>query len=343
MKARRTEAAAEWGLEAGFFAAHKQTYAQAFFTPPAGQTLHFRGGHFGTSAQIQSESLQWRHQAMVFDAAAKTLTCYIDYYQAKTIPLSGEMKWDDGSLYIGGGPAKSAFAGKIDEVRLTRAALRPAQFLRARRDSLSGVSFESVETVLPRDTGYIDLKEAFGAVGDGKTDDTAAFAEAFRVLPDRVPNALNTLYVPPGTYLVSDTLQSSRFFTVQGAGAEKTVIKLRDNCAGFANPAEPRPVWRASSTKGPPGSNEAVNGSSIAISIYGVTIETGRGNPGAKGLEYHCNNLGRLEGVRITSSDGLGVVGLDLTHKANGPALIKNVRIQGFDYGVRSDLLVLWI
>ena len=336
MKARANESASEWGLEATTFEAQRQTYVQAFFTPPEAHTQHFRGGHYGTSAQIQRESLEWRHQAIVFDAAAKTLTCYIDYYQTKTIPLPGEMKWDDAPFYIGGGPLKSGFAGKIDEVRLTRGALQPTQFLRARRDSIAGVSFSSVETVLPRDSGYIDVKEAFGAAGDGKTDDTAAFNAAFRALCDRVPLAHHTLYVPPGTYLVSDTLQSDRYLTVQGAGAARTVIKLKDRCDAFDNPVKPRPVWRASSVKGPPGSNEAANNSSNAISIYDLAIDTGKGNPGVTGLEYHSNNVGRLDGVQIRSGDGQGIVGLDLTHKTNGPALIKNVSIKGFDFGVAA-------
>jgi hypothetical protein len=336
MKARLNESGTELGLEARFFQQFGQTYLHAFFTAPGAQTEHFRGGHYGTSAQVRAENLDWRHMAVVCDAEAKTLACYIDYYQVKTIPLTGVVKWDAAPFYIGGGPLKAGFKGRIDEVRLTRAALQPTQMLRARRDPLANVSFASVETLLPRASGYIDLKEAFGAIGDGRTDDTPAFQAAFSALSNRVPLAHHTLYVPPGTYLVSDTLQSGRFFTVQGAGADKTVIKLRDKCEGFTSAAEARPVWRASSTEGPPGSNKAVNGSSIEISIYDLSIDTGKGNPGAKGLEYHSNNLGRLENVRIRSGDGAGVVGLDLTHKTNGPALIKNVQVTGFDLGVTT-------
>ncbi len=337
MKARVIGAAAEWGLEARYFAQHRQTYLHAFFTAPGGKTEHFRPGHYGTSAQIFKDNLDWRHMAFVHDTAAKTLTCYIDYYQVKTIAAPAEMRWDSAPLYIGGGPKGSIFAGKIDEARLTRGALKPTQFLRARAEPIEAVSFESEETVLPRDTGYIDAREAFGAVGDGKTDDTAALNAAFAALANRVPLAYHTLYLPPGTYLVRDTLLSSRFFSVRGAGEDRTVIKLRDKADGFQNPADPRPVWRASSTKGPPGSNSAVNGSSISLYIRGLTIDTGKGNPGAKGLEYHSNNIGRLEDVTIRSGDGAGVVGLDLTHKANGPALIDRVRVSGFDYGITSE------
>ena len=125
MKARADDTAAEWGLEARYFAQHRQTYLHAFFTAPGGQTEHFRGGHYGTSAQIFKDNLAWRHMAFVHDAAAKTLTCYIDCYQVKAIAAPGEMKWDAAPFCIGGGAKKSAFAGKIDEVRLTRGALVP--------------------------------------------------------------------------------------------------------------------------------------------------------------------------------------------------------------------------
>jgi polygalacturonase len=39
-----------------------------------------------------------------------------------------------------------------------------------------------------------DVKKDFGAVGDGKADDTAAFLKAFSSLPG------GALYVPPGRW-----------------------------------------------------------------------------------------------------------------------------------------------
>ena len=76
-----------------------------------------------------------------------------------------------------------------------------------------------------------------------------------------------------------------------------------------------------------------MNGSSISVYLDGMTFDTGRGNPGARGLEYHANNVGRLENVVIRSGDGDGVCGLDLTHHDCGP----NVRVEGFDCGVQSN------
>jgi len=339
MKARLDEEAAEWGLEARGSGEPRQTYLHAFFTSPGGHTEHFRGGHSGTSAQIRGAGTEWRHIAFVYDATAKTLCSYIDYYQARTAPVPGDMKWDAGALYIGGGPGGSSFAGLIDEVRLTKGALRPAQFLHARRDPIAGVSFESAETLLPRDCGYVDVKECFGALGDGRTDDTAAFREAFRVLSTQAPIAHYTLYIPPGTYLISEALQSGRSLTVQGAGAEKTVLKLHDKCPGFARASEPRPFWQMANSQAPGAINGTVTADTPGASIFNLTIDTGKGNAGAEALEIRADFLRRLDSLSLRSGDGAGVAGLALTAAVNGGALVKNVHIKGFDCGVTCGAL----
>ena len=58
----------------------------------------------------------------------------------------------------------------VDEVRYSDRALRPAHFLRVVPTKLDGVSFDSQQAIVPADAGGIDVKEHFGAVGDGVTD-----------------------------------------------------------------------------------------------------------------------------------------------------------------------------
>jgi len=337
MKSRLNDAAAEWGLEALYFDQQNQTYLHGFFTPPGGATVHFRGGHFGTSAQVRNGTAEWRHIAFVYDASAKTASCYIDYYQVKTIPIPGEMKWDSSPFYIGGGREHSSFGGKIDEVRLTKGALRPSQFLRARRDPLAGVSFDGAETLLPRDSGYVDLKESFGALGDGKSDDTAAFREAFRVLSNQPALDHNTLYIPPGTYLVTDQLVSGRSLSVIGAGTDKTIIKLRDKCSGFLRTEDAHAAWKIDSTSAPAVPDGMWNECAAGISISHLTLDTGKGNIGAKGLEVTSNLLRQLDDLQIRSTDGAGLAGLELAPKTGGSALVKNLHVKGYDYGVLAS------
>lgn len=329
-KSRQSDAATELGVGLVELRNFNQTWHGALLTPAGGRTVRWHVGHYSSTTRLQKESL-WRHVAVVYDPAAKRATCYVDYHLVASQLLESPLKWDAGPLVIGGDHG-GRFAGLIDEVRATPAVLGPTQFLRARADSISNVSFISDQQIAPRDAGCLDAREHFGAAGDGKTDDTAALNAAFEHLTSKVPLAYNTLILPAGTYLVSDMLYCSRFIDIKGAGPGKTIIRLKDGV--FTDPAKPRPVPRMSSTRGDPGSTPAVNGSSISLYLDGVTIDTGRGNPGAKALEYHSNNLGRLENVILRSGDGAGTVGLDLTHKTNGPALIKHVTVEGFDHGI---------
>src|SRR4051794_15550311 len=56
---------------------------------------------------------------------------------------------------------------------------------------------------------WVDVKRAFGAVGDGRTDDTAALQKALDSLrPPESPRRV--LYLPAGTYRITRTLHVTR-------------------------------------------------------------------------------------------------------------------------------------
>ncbi|MCP4680015.1 MAG: hypothetical protein GY854_31895, partial [Deltaproteobacteria bacterium] len=64
-----------------------------------------------------------------------------------------------------------------------------------------------------------DIVEDFGAVGDGVTDSTQAFVEA---LAATTPG--HALYLPEGTFRVTDTLDITHGIAIRGAGPTRTVI-----------------------------------------------------------------------------------------------------------------------
>ncbi len=190
------------------------------------------------------------------------------------------------------------------------------------------------DIVFPDDAGVVSVKQ-FGAVGDGKADDTAAIQKAV----DTVKGIPDTLYFPNGTYLISDGVgifggkahSRDRFLTWQGQSEAGTVIRLKDRCPGFGDASKPKVA--VSVYKGQ-GTGDTMHGY-----VRNLTVDVGRGNPGAVGLRFMSNNTGGVYHVTVRSSDpaGAGVLGLDMTQGQNGPNLVKHVTVVGFDYGVRTN------
>lgn len=85
---------------------------------------------------------------------------------------------------------------------------------------------------------WANLQEDFGAKGNGYSDDTKALQRALDALgPGK---GFGVLYLPPGVYRITDTLQirrakdeESKDFTILGAGPETTLIRW-DGKAGHS-------------------------------------------------------------------------------------------------------------
>ena len=185
--------------------------------------------------------------------------------------------------------------------------------------------------VFPADAGLVDATKApYFAKGDGQTDDTAAIQRAL----DDHPNQGAIIYLPNGVYLVSDTLRwphgkgggaEEKRTILQGQSRAGTVLRLRDECPGYEDPRHPQAVIWTGRAPAQRFGNE----------IRNLTIDTGSGNPGASGLQFIANNQGGMYDVTILSGDGQGTAGLDMAFTDDqGPCLIKNVRVVGFDIGV---------
>ena len=193
--------------------------------------------------------------------------------------------------------------------------------------------------VFPADAGLIDVTQPpYGLKGDGKTDNTAALQKAFLEL-----RTLNrTLYFPNGTYLFSGRINISgdkastahsddRFLNIQGQSQAGVVLKLADNSPGFDNADKPKTfisLYEGQST-----------GDVMHSYVRNITVEIGAGNPGAAAFRYLTNNTGAMYDVTIRSADpqNRGAIGLDLRQSQNGPGLLKNITVNGFDYGIQTD------
>jgi len=198
----------------------------------------------------------------------------------------------------------------------------------------------------PVDSGVVNVK-LFGAVGDGKTDDTEAIRTAIAKHIDLNRYAAPVMiYLPAGTYLVSGPIEGRQYrdmggwssgwragFLLVGQGRTKTVIQLKDAAAGFTDATKPQALVATGSEAD--GGNPSGGGNrAFRHCVSNLTIDVGKGNPGAVGLDFIASNRGTVENVLIRAPAGSGSTGLAMNRGWPGPALIKHVEIQGFSTGI---------
>jgi Pectate lyase superfamily protein len=180
---------------------------------------------------------------------------------------------------------------------------------------------------LPGDSGFISVRD-FGAKGDGITDDTEVLKKIFGSGKQDKGGSIRAIYIPNGVYLVSETLEwGDKRKDVWGESRDGVIIKLKDNCAGFQDPNNPKKVLQVEFGHG---------GQNFDQNLHNITVDIGRGNSGAIGIGFHTNNGGGVFDVAIRSSDPQkrGHIGLSLDKAWPGPGMIKNVYIDGFDTGI---------
>ncbi len=200
----------------------------------------------------------------------------------------------------------------------------------------------------------------YGARGDGATDDTAAVQKALDAARQRTLDVngrwrktnsgeafegrdkerqekegkTTIVLFPEGEYLISAPLRldgapPACYLTVIGEDRERTILRLTDNSPAFGDPRHPSAVF---SFTDQPSSNI-----SFENRIQNLTIDAGRGNPAAIGLDYISNNGGNVEYLTLRAGEGSGAIGLKMDRKLGGVSLLKHIRIEGFETGVLLD------
>jgi Pectate lyase superfamily protein len=204
---------------------------------------------------------------------------------------------------------------------------------------------------LPLDAGVINVRD-YGAGGDGRHDDTKALLTAIAAGGGDTGRAFwqdRIVYLPNGTYLVSAPLvkryAGGRFASgmiLVGQSRNGTILRLKDHAPGFDDPRHPRAVVFTTSKllDGTPtsgGKNYPALGEgndAYMNSVEDLTIEVGKGNPGAIGIDYLANNVGAIRNVTLKAPAGSGAIGLSIQRKWPGPALIQNLVVEGFAMGI---------
>jgi hypothetical protein len=189
--------------------------------------------------------------------------------------------------------------------------------------------------IFPSDAGVIDVTRApYSANPAPGNDDTNAIQQA---LTDAAEGSI--IYFPNGTYDISDLklrdgtntvaaleLKNSRQrIILQGQREGASILRLVDAVPNTFSAAVFSTFAGSSS------------GNSFRNSIRNLTVNVGRNHPNATGIQYVANNQGAVSSVTITSEDGKGAIGLDVgSADTNGPALVRNLSVNGFGYGIRS-------
>ncbi len=207
--------------------------------------------------------------------------------------------------------------------------------------------------VFPQSAAVIDVTAPeYGAKPNDGKDDTKAIQKAL----SQFPSGGRIIYLPNGIYNISDSLHwppgkisrsDYKRTILQGQSRDGVIIQLNDSSANFQDPKKPRPVISTGFDPNLDPNTQAFKASEkaqrFANSLRNLTINIGKKNPGAEGLNFIANNLGSVRSVKIISADGQGTTGLALTHGEVGPLLIENVEVVGFDYGIRTNNVIAGI
>lgn len=197
---------------------------------------------------------------------------------------------------------------------------------------------DAAEIVLPNDPDIVINIRTFGASGNGRQDDTAAIQSAIY----EAARTNKALYLPNGTYRITREL---RFETDEGGpllvaphwygqSRDGVIFKLDDHAPGFGQPNQPNQAVLRTVNADDGTTWQNISADFFNRFLINLTIDTGD-NPGAVGIKFHSNNTGLLKNVRIV---GNGAIGLDVAAvDLNGPHLIQNLEIEGFDIGVRAS------
>lgn len=193
----------------------------------------------------------------------------------------------------------------------------------------------------------IDItKPPFNADPTGREDCSDALIAAYDYIVNKIreyrydiPGTTSIIYLPNGTYRVSKTIvysgepfmrpnghENIRTIRFRGQSMEGTIIRLTDSSPGFGEDAMTPVISFGKHSR-----NNAVSSNFFED----ITINTGKGNPGAIALRFHGANNEAVRNVHIYSEDSEGAIGLDMPMGAC-QGVYKNILIEGFDYGIHA-------
>lgn len=193
---------------------------------------------------------------------------------------------------------------------------------------------------------YARNVRTFGAKGDGVTDDTQAFIQALQSGRHVSGGGVSpqTIYVPPGRYVISSTLLVWSNTSFVGEWTDPPTLILAPNSPGFTDATNPQPfVVTVGGFNVPDNSTNwqtrtddfnASTNNTYSISIRDLNIEIGSGNSGAWGIYWWCAQVTSLRNVTIDASGGYGCVNIG---SWGGESVIADCHFIGGQQGVLAQ------
>lgn len=170
---------------------------------------------------------------------------------------------------------------------------------------------------------------AYGAVGDGVADDTAAISAA---LAAAVAAGGGTVFFPEGTYLISSAIAWSHLVNIVGVGAALSVITT--NSASNARIF----TWTAGTARATP------------QLIYGITLQSSQSNSGEQlyasvAVNWLVSNIrtgGSTTsigtGIAVTGASKLRVYNSRITSNTSGSGYTASTTTAAYFYGCTFDV-----
>ena len=135
---------------------------------------------------------------------------------------------------------------------------------------------------LPPMGTWVNIKD-LGAKGDGKTDDTEVIKKAIE--------EYETVYLPQGWYIVTDTLKLKHNTKLIGMSPIGTQLILPDNTEAFAGVGAPKALLET-----------PVGGTNI---VYGIGIDAGGRNSRAVGCKWMSGETSYMNDVKFMGGHGI--------------------------------------
>ena len=205
----------------------------------------------------------------------------------------------------------------------------------------------------PSSTAFRSVSD-FGAIGDGVADDSAAIQAAMNAARGAAgPKAPAIVYLPPGDYLVSQTIIMWAFTTLRGCSTSRPTIRLAPGAAGFGNRSALRPMiattsgYDVNTTAGmPPWTDNTLPSNFLFYTqLHSLNLDVSApGNEGAVAL-YWCVAQqtsvravditvgGAFSGIDICQVDGYAVTP---GGGAGGGGSVEDVAVSGGAHSLRA-------